>query len=175
MPSGRFDQVPDYAFADRVLALRKQAGLTQRELGAVLEVSPQSIHAWEAGLSYPGAERLQHLIALYLKRDAFRAGHEEEEATALWETVRARATRRIPPFDSHWFAAELEVHGIPSGTSSLQTGKAGPVQQRAWESERDVLPAPARSRTNLTEPRTSFVGRSADLVARSQALDPSAA
>ena len=55
MPSTSVDQGRDYGFADRALALRKRAGLTQRELGALLGVSVKAIGAWEAGLSYPYA------------------------------------------------------------------------------------------------------------------------
>src|SRR5947209_19567583 len=94
MSSGRVDEVRDYAFADQALALRKRAGLTQRELAGQLRVSGQSIQAWEAGLSYPGTERLKELIALYLERGTLVAGREEEEAAALWATVRAKAARR---------------------------------------------------------------------------------
>ncbi len=105
MPSRRFDGDRDYAFADRSLTLRQRAALTQRDLAALLDVSAHSIHAWEAGLSYPAMERLTRLIALYLARGAFGVGREEEEAAALWETVRATARRRTAPFDPTWFAA----------------------------------------------------------------------
>ena len=36
MPSTRFDEVRDYGFADRALALRERAGLTQPDLAALL-------------------------------------------------------------------------------------------------------------------------------------------
>jgi len=91
MSSSRFDDGRDYGFADQALALRQRTGLTQRELGALLGVSAKAIGAWEAGLSYPDAARLGPLIALYLERAAFAAGREQEEAAALWESVRARA------------------------------------------------------------------------------------
>ncbi len=93
MPSSNFDEERDYVFADRAVALRKQAALTQRELGALLRVSERAVRAWEAGLSYPGAERLGPLLALYLERGVFAAGHEEEEAAALWEGGRALKSR----------------------------------------------------------------------------------
>src|SRR5689334_16391764 len=102
MTSSRSAKTRDYAFADQALALRARAGLTQRELAALLEVSWQSIHAWEAGLSYPGAEHLKALITLYLDRGVLPAGWDE--AAGLWATARARAPRRLPPFDPTWFA-----------------------------------------------------------------------
>src|SRR2546430_8865977 len=74
MSSTRFDEAQDYGFADKALALREHAGLTQRELATLLGVSRRAIQAWEAGLSYPGAERLTQMIALYVERGAFPVG-----------------------------------------------------------------------------------------------------
>ena len=104
MPN-RFEELRDYAFADRALALRQRAGLTQVELATLLHVGLRSIQAWEAGLSYPGAERLQQLIALYLERGGFAADRQREEASALWDAARTHAPRRIIPFD--WSRFEL--------------------------------------------------------------------
>ena len=62
MPSNRFDEVRDYDFADRALGLRQRAGLTQGELAALMGVGVRSIQAWEAAVSYPGADRLQQQL-----------------------------------------------------------------------------------------------------------------
>jgi len=133
MPSSHFDDGRDYGFADQAVALRKRAGLTQRELGAMLGVSEKAIGAWEAGLTYPGAERLQPLIALYRARAAFGAGREQEEAAALWESVRARAPRRTPPFDPRWFASlrGADATTVPS-TSPPPIAPALPPRRHDW-------------------------------------------
>jgi hypothetical protein len=68
-------------------------------------VNHRAIGAWEGGLSYPGAERLKQLIALYSERGTLPAGWEQEVATALWEALRAPARRPTVPCDPHWFAA----------------------------------------------------------------------
>jgi non-specific serine/threonine protein kinase len=143
--SSRFDEVRDYAFADRALAVRKRSGLTQRDLAALLGVSYQSLSGWENGLSYPSAEHLEALIACLLERGAFATGQEGEEAAALWETARARAAQRLPPFNPAWFASLRRASS--SGTL-------------------------ARGPTNMPPARTSFVGRAADLAALARALDP---
>jgi non-specific serine/threonine protein kinase len=144
MASKRFDELRGYGFADRVLALRNRTGLTQRELAGLLGVTSQSVHTWEAGLSYPGSERLKQLIALFLTRGAFGAGREAEEAEALWEMVRARAARRIEPFDPVWL-------------SSLRTGGA-------------ETPGHRRPPSNLAPALSSFVGRAADVAGLAQEL-----
>src|SRR5579871_423479 len=68
MPSGDHGEVRDYGFADKAVALRKRAGLTQGELAALLGVSAKAVGGWENGLFAPGAERLEQLIALYAAR-----------------------------------------------------------------------------------------------------------
>ena len=122
MSSIHHGEVRDYDFADRALALRQRAGLTQSELAARLGVSYKAIGAWESGLSYPGAERLKQMIALYLERGVLLAGREEEEAAALWEAVRGAASRRTVPFDPHWFDA-LRHAGGTNAPPALAAGR----------------------------------------------------
>ena len=118
MPSNRLDEVRDYEFADRALALRQRAGLTQSELAALMGAGVRSIQAWEAGLSYPGADRLQELIAVYLEHGGFTVGREMEDASALWDAARTHAPRRITPFDRRSFAAlQTAASGAASTTA----------------------------------------------------------
>ena len=46
------------AFFERIYSLRKQAGLTQDQLGAVIGVSKYSIHLYEKGSNFPDAKGL---------------------------------------------------------------------------------------------------------------------
>src|SRR5437016_2534542 len=135
MPSTRFEEARDYAFADQALALRAQARLTQRELAARLGVSARAIQAWEAGLSYPTAARLKELIALYVERGAFLAGCAAEEAAALWASVRAKAPRRTPPFDAVWFATLRSAAAVaPAGPPPVPAGAPPGAPERApWQ------------------------------------------
>src|SRR5205085_8907275 len=126
MPSTRFEEARDYAFADQALALRARVRLTQRELAARLGVSARAIGAWEAGLSYPTAARLKDLLALYLERGAFLAGREAEEAAALWASVRAKAPRRTGPFDRSWFASLRSAAGGAEPAAALPPAAAPP-------------------------------------------------
>ncbi len=46
------------AFSDNLTAYRKQAGLSQEQLGERVGVSRQTVSKWEAGQSYPDFHRL---------------------------------------------------------------------------------------------------------------------
>ncbi len=77
----------DYAFGQAMLTLRTTIGLTQAGLGDLLGVSRRAVAQWEAGSSYPIAERLKQLITLGVQQQAFPAGREEEEIRALWRAA----------------------------------------------------------------------------------------
>jgi transcriptional regulator with XRE-family HTH domain len=145
------DEVSDFGFADRALALRQRAGLTQHEVAARLGVHYKSIGAWEGGHSYPGAERLKQLIALYLERGALAAGREEEEAVALWAAVRGAAARRTVPFDVHWFASLRSALGtaVPVAPPLLAlvppAVAAVPAARHDWGEAPEVLVVQGRA------------------------------
>src|SRR6266704_1456317 len=80
----------DYAFGQLMLTLRTTIGLTQAGLGERLGVSRRAVAEWEAGLSYPKAERLKEFITLCVQQHAFAAGCEEEEIRALWKAARQK-------------------------------------------------------------------------------------
>ena len=119
MPPAHHDEARDYGFADLALALRERAGLTQADLAALLGVSKRAVQTWEAGTSYPGAERLRQLIALYLARGTFGPGQEEGEASALWEAAAGKATRHLVPFNPRWFASLRRVDGAAVAVAPL--------------------------------------------------------
>src|SRR6266516_2286599 len=77
----------DYAFAQMMLTLRTSIGLTQAGLADRLGVSRRAVAEWEAGSSYPKAERLKQLIELGVQLQVFPAGREAEEIRALWRAA----------------------------------------------------------------------------------------
>lgn len=52
-------------FEERLVALRKQKGLSQEKLAEAVGVSRQSVNKWENGLVIPGSEYLIQLSKLY--------------------------------------------------------------------------------------------------------------
>ena len=92
----------DYTFGQLTLTLRTTIGLTQAGLGERLGVSRRAVAEWEAGLSYPKAERLKEFITLCVRTSAFAAGREEEEIRALWHAAHQKVL-----LDEAWLAVLL--------------------------------------------------------------------
>ena len=80
----------DYGFGQLVLTLRTTLGLTQAGLAEPLGVSRRAVAEWEAGESYPKAERLKAFIELCVHASALPPGREEEEIRALWKAARQK-------------------------------------------------------------------------------------
>src|SRR5262245_11720773 len=106
-------------FREQLLRLRGRAGLSQRELAALTGASERAIQTWEAGVNYPGADRLKALIALYVQRGVFSSGRERTEAGALWDAAREESPRLQAPFDPAWF------DGLRSGAMAAAGLSAG--------------------------------------------------
>ena len=51
---------------DLIVEKRKERGMTQAELGAMLGISGKAVSKWERGLSKPCEEHLERLVALLL-------------------------------------------------------------------------------------------------------------
>src|SRR5207245_2408851 len=124
----------DYAFGQMMLTLRTHIGLTQAGLADRLGVSRRAVAEWEAGSSYPKAERLKQLIALGVQQQAFPAGREEEEIRALW-----RAAHQKLLLDEAWLAALL---GRPRPALTLLPPVPLAEPQRGEVSAAEPKPAP---------------------------------
>jgi WD40 repeat protein/transcriptional regulator with XRE-family HTH domain len=116
----------DYAFAQMILTLRTTIGLSQAELGELLDVSRRAVAEWEGGLSYPKAERLKQLITLGLQQKAFAAGREEEEIRALWKAAHQKVL-----LDEAWLhdllAPAVPVQPFPQAKTPLAPADLEPA------------------------------------------------
>lgn len=71
---------------DRIAAVRKAAGLTQEQLGALVGVTRQAVSKWEAGQTVPDALTVAKLCeALHVSADYVLLGKEPEEQAAAGE------------------------------------------------------------------------------------------
>lgn len=81
---------------DLIVKKRKERGLTQAELGAMLGISGKAVSKWERGLAKPCDEHLEKLIDLLgLPVDSPITAEEKENAqrTTFLSTVRKEFTR----------------------------------------------------------------------------------
>lgn len=81
---------------DLISQKRKERGMTQAELGALLGISGKAVSKWERGLSKPCDEHLERLIDLLgLPVDKYITAEEKENAqrTTFLSTVRKEFTR----------------------------------------------------------------------------------
>ncbi len=105
----------NYELGSQLLLLRTRVALTQLALAEQLGVHRRSVQNWETGLSYPKAETLQRLIAIFLHQHAFTPGTERAEAQALWNQAAQDRPYQFPAFDEHWFAYTLAQNGTING------------------------------------------------------------
>ncbi len=96
-----------YEFGNQLHTLRTRAALTQSQLAARVGVHRRSVQKWETGESYPKAEALQRLLAVFLQQHAFTAGHERAQAQALWNQAARDGRHTLAAFDDAWFDRAL--------------------------------------------------------------------
>ena len=75
---------------------RKERGMTQAELGAMLGISGKAVSKWERGLSKPCDEHLDKLIDLLglpVESTITAEGKENAQHTTFFSTVRKEFTR----------------------------------------------------------------------------------
>jgi WD40 repeat protein/class 3 adenylate cyclase/transcriptional regulator with XRE-family HTH domain len=105
-----------YALGQQLLTLRTRAALTQIALASQIGVNRRSVQNWETGESYPKAETLQRLLAVFLAQGVFTRGHEAEEAAQLWEQASQDAPHPLAAFDATWFARLLAGRSSPAAS-----------------------------------------------------------
>ncbi|WP_207474580.1 helix-turn-helix transcriptional regulator [Tessaracoccus sp. SD287] len=100
-----------------ILRCRRTADLSQRELAALLGVSPSTVARWETGERMPNADTLAAIADLAGYRMGLIDHRGEPVTPAPRETLRDRRGRRIPPHldvvlqeDTVW-QADPEVPG----------------------------------------------------------------
>lgn len=81
-------------FGDKIRKARKAAGMTQRQLADILEVSHTSISNWEKNLSRPDPDMIQHLCwMLNVQPNYFFSSDADENANADRKNIVRIASR----------------------------------------------------------------------------------
>ena len=112
-----------------MLRFRTMINLTQAGLAEQLGVSRHAVGEWEAGQSYPKAERLKQLIVLGMQATAFTEGHEEEEIRSLW-----KAARQKVQLDEVW------LHDLLTPAEPIENDPAAKTQAPLSEADPRASP-----------------------------------
>src|SRR5262245_12858759 len=113
-----------YELGDQLLMLRSRVALTQIALAEQVGVHRRSVQNWETGISYPKAELLQRLLAVFLHHHAFTPGNERAEAFALWAQATHDGPHPLPAFDDLWFTRTLALHTAVPASNERQIEQA---------------------------------------------------
>src|SRR5262245_13653125 len=132
-----------FVFGNQLLTFRTRASLTQSALAEQIGVHLRSVQNWEAGESYPKAETLQHLIAVFLSHQVFTPGDERAEAQALWSLAAEDRPHSLAAFDDAWFARTL---ALSAAASAATAAPADIRSEQALGSEMAPATTPGMSR-----------------------------
>jgi len=121
----------NYDLGNQLLLLRTRIALTQIALAEQIGVHRRSVQNWETGLSYPKAEMLQRLIAVFLQHHAFTPGNERAEAHALWQQATQDGPHPLPAFDEVWFARTLALQSASPAASAQGVDREREESSRA--------------------------------------------
>jgi len=114
-------------FAERIVSLRKQWGLTQQGLSDAAQIHVQQIKRYEAGSSQPTAEALKKLaLVLHVSTDflLFEEGEREPDDDLK---LRFEAIAAMPPADQAVAKAVLDAMIVKSQVAGTLERMAQPA------------------------------------------------
>lgn len=98
-------------FTKRLKSLRKEAGLTQKEIADHFKTSPQSYAQWEKGLRSPSKESLEKLAQFFDVSTDYLLGNSElknpEDQLSNVELLFRKTSKNMTPEQKETFQKEL--------------------------------------------------------------------
>jgi transcriptional regulator with XRE-family HTH domain len=119
-------------FKDRVKACRLLLGLTQRQLGLVLQVTNQSVYNWEAGIEQPPFTAQIGVATILDRLLAKKALIGELSANLTTEINDIADLVNDPPFPCENTASTLDGDELSATKSKLSTGENGTNGERTF-------------------------------------------
>ena len=133
-------------FSDRLLLARTQRGLKREQVALCLDVTAQTIWAWERGKREPSIVFLRQLVALLDISLDWLVGASDEEPD--WSAKRKDADRRRLDAD---IAASMMVTDVVSADASCDENAPRDGAEDASGSRSDAAPDPLPRRPNETQ------------------------
>lgn len=98
-------------FPERLKTLRKEAGLTQKEIANHFKTSPQSYAQWEKGLRSPSKESLEKLASFFHVTTDYLLGNSDiknpEDELSDVEILYRKNSKNMTPEQKEVFKKEL--------------------------------------------------------------------
>lgn len=98
-------------FTERLKSLRKETGLTQKEIADHFKTSPQSYAQWEKGLRNPSKESLEKLAQFFNVSTDYLLGNSElknpEDQLSNVELLFRKTSKNMTPEQKETFQKEL--------------------------------------------------------------------
>ena len=98
-------------FTERLKALRKEAGLTQKELAKQIETSQPSYQYWEKGTRKPSRENIKKLATIFNVSTDYLLGNSDiknpEDELSNVEILFRKTSKNMTPEQKEVFQREL--------------------------------------------------------------------
>lgn len=98
-------------FTERLKSLRKEAGLTQKDIALHFKTSPQSYAQWEKGLRSPSKESLEKLANFFNVSTDYLLGNSDiknpEDELSNVEILFRKTSKNMTPEQKEVFQREL--------------------------------------------------------------------
>jgi transcriptional regulator with XRE-family HTH domain len=117
------DDDPPETFADRLRALRRQAGLTQAEVARRAGVAPRAYETWERGermprTAVPALAVVFNVSPRYLLEGEL--GPERDELTAKLEAIKVLIGATVGGIETHFRASRQRLRAIEARLDALE-------------------------------------------------------
>lgn len=106
-------------FADKIILLRKKAGLTQEELAEKMNVSRQSIAKWEGAQSIPELSKIIKLSSLFEVSTDYLLKDEIEEAQIIDNDSAVNGCKRVSMEEANRFLASRKKAALPIAIATM--------------------------------------------------------
>lgn len=106
-------------FADKLILLRKRAGLTQEDLAEKMDVSRQSIAKWEGAQSIPELSKIIKLSALFGVSTDYLLKDEIGEADIIDDVCSENSYRRVSMEEANRFLVSRKKAALPIAVATM--------------------------------------------------------
>ena len=139
-------------YSEKIVKLRKANGYSQETFAKLVGVSRQAVYKWEAGQSYPEAEKLIEIKKLFgIKIDDLL--DDSYEVVIEKKPAKKKEKKAEKPAEE---VKEAPVEEVPAAEAPAEEAKEAPAEEKKEESPeapaKEETPAPAEEKKTEEKP-----------------------